>query len=144
MSRSGAIDRIDTLLSTITDPAFVAVMRGEPLAIAGTPLLAFWVAGRTITGETMTRDGSITNFSIRAYFRMQSSANVRESLELDVWDAMYNIHDVLAADTELSGNCTYSQVGDAQAGYQEISGTAFRTVSIPFEVEILDDVTVAP
>ncbi len=144
MSRSGAIARIDTLLSTITNPAFVAVMRGEPLAIAGTPLLAFWVAGRTITDETLTSDGSITNFTIRAYFRLQSSADVRESVEEDVWDAMHNIHAVLGADTELNGNCTYSSVGAAQAGFSELGGTAFRTVSVPFDVEILDDVTVAP
>ena len=33
MSRAGAIAQIDTLLSTITDPAFTSVVRGEPLGI---------------------------------------------------------------------------------------------------------------
>ena len=32
MSRSGAMDRIDALLGTVSDPAFVSVVRGEPLA----------------------------------------------------------------------------------------------------------------
>ena len=42
MSRSGALDRIDALLGTVTDPQFTAVIRGEPLSISGTPVVAFW------------------------------------------------------------------------------------------------------
>ena len=41
MSRSGAMDRIDALLGGISDPAFVGVLRGEPLAISGTQCLRF-------------------------------------------------------------------------------------------------------
>ena len=40
MSRSGALSQIDTLLSTISDPAFVALYRGAPLAIARSGVLA--------------------------------------------------------------------------------------------------------
>lgn len=95
MSRSGAIDRIDALLATVSDPAFTAVVRGEPLAIAGSPLLAFWLTSRRETAETLSNVGSTTTFTIRAYFRMQSSQDVRESLELDIWDAIYNIGSAL-------------------------------------------------
>ena len=144
MTRFGALNRIDTLLSTITDPTFVSVMRGEPLAISGTPVLAFWVSGRSVTGQTFTRDGSITNFTIRGYFRMVASPNIRESIEKDVWDAIHSIHSVLSSDAELDGNCTTSNIGDAQAGFTEIGGNAYRTISVPFDVEILDDITVTP
>lgn len=144
MTRLGVLDRIDTLLSTITDPAFVGVTRGEPLALSGTPTLAFWVSGRSVTGRTFTKDGSITNFTIRGYFRMVASPNIRESIEKDVWDAIYSIHTVLSSDVELDGNCTSSTIGSAQAGFTEIGGNAYRTISVPFDVEILDDVTLTP
>jgi len=144
MSRAGVLNQIDTRLATITDPAFVAVLRGEPLAIAGTPLLAFWVSGRSLTAQSFTNDGSTTRITIRAYFRMQTSTDVRESIELDVWDAMYSVHNALAGDSELGGNCSDLRIESAEAGFIEMSGSAFRTVSIPIEVDILEEVTVVP
>ena len=87
MSRSGALDRIDVLLSTITDPAFVAVIRAEPLALSGTPILAYWVQARTNGWQTLSDIGSTTTIMVRAYFRLQASADVRESIELELWDA---------------------------------------------------------
>ena len=88
MTRAGALDRIDVLLSTITDPAFVAVVRAEPLALAGTPVLAFWVQSRTPGWQTLGDIGSTTTIMVRAYFRMQPSTDVRETIEAQVWDAM--------------------------------------------------------
>ena len=68
MSRSGALSQIDTLLSTISDPAFVAVYRGEPLAIAGSPVLAYWLTGRIAAFETLGDIGSRVSVMGRAYF----------------------------------------------------------------------------
>ena len=144
MSRSGAIDRIDALLATVSDPAFTAVVRGEPLAIAGSPLLAFWLTSRRETAETLSNVGSTTTFTIRAYFRMQSSQDVRESLELDIWDALYNIGSALRGDADLAGHCSDSSVGDATTGFVSMGGLTFRTVTIPFEVDILEETTITP
>ena len=144
MSRSGAIDRIDALLATVSDPAFTAVVRGEPLAIAGSPLLAFWLTSRRETAETLSNVGSTTTFTIRAYFRMQSSQDVRESLELDIWDAIYNIGSALRGDADLAGHCSDSRVGAATTGFVSMGGLTFRTVTIPFEVDILEETTITP
>ena len=103
MSRSGALAQIDTLLAAISDPAFVAVYRGEPLAISGTPVLAFWVTGRRNDFETLGDIGSRTTVMVRAYFRMQDSPDVRESIELAVWDAMVQIDTQLRSDADLGG-----------------------------------------
>jgi cobalamin synthase len=73
MSRSAIMDRIDALLSGVSDPTFTEVMRGEPLGIAGTPCVAFWVTSRDVSFKTLTGVTSNCNFTIRAYFRMQSS-----------------------------------------------------------------------
>jgi len=144
LSRSGAIAQIDTLLSTISDPAFVAVYRGEPLAIAGSPVLAYWMTGRTNAFETLGDIGSRVAVMVRAYFRMQDSPDVRESIELAVWDAMYQIDAKLRSDADLGGNVTDSNVGAATIGYTTMSGGVFRTVSVPFEMELMGEVTITP
>ena len=144
MTRSGAIAQIDTLLSTISDPAFVAVYRGEPLAIAGSPVLAYWMTGRTNAFETLGDIGSRVAVMVRAYFRMQDSPDVRESIELAVWDAMYQIDVKLRSDADLGGNVTDSNVGAATIGYTTMSGGVFRTVSVPFEMELMGEVTITP
>ena len=144
MSRSGAIDRIDALLSTVSDPAFTAVLRGEPFAVAGSPLLCFWISGRNNTAITLTNAGSTTTFTIRAFFRLQVSADVRESIELDVWDAMVNIDSALSGDADLAGNCDDSRLGTATTGYVDLGGIACRTLTVPFEVDILEEVTITP
>jgi len=144
VSRSGALDRIDVLLSAITDPAFVAVYRGEPLALAGTPVLAFWMTGRVNAFETLGDIGSRTTVMVRAYFRMQDAPDVRESIELAVWDAMVQIDTQLRSDADLGGNVTDSSLGPATVGYINMGGGVFRTVSVPFEMELYGEVTITP
>ena len=144
MSRSGALAQIDTLLTAISDPAFVAVYRGEPLAVSGTPVLAFWVTGRVNAFETLGDIGSRTTVMVRAYFRMQDSPDVRESIEESVWDAMVQIDTQLRSDANLGGNVTDSSLGPATVGYTNMSGGVFRTVSVPFEMETYGEVTITP
>ena len=144
MSRSGALARIDVLLSEITDPAFTGVVRGEPLAISGSPLLAYWITGRVSDTPTLGDIGSRTSILIRAYFRMQDSQDVRETLAEEVWDTMVQVGTKLSSDVDLGGNVTDSSVGSATVGYINMSGGVFRAVSIPYEMQILGEVTVTP
>ena len=144
MSRSGALDRIDVLLSTITDPAFVAVIRAEPLALSGTPVLAYWVQGRTNGWQTLSDIGSTTTIMVRAYFRLQASADVRESIELELWDSMVEVDTKLRSDANLDGNCTDSTVGSASVATMDISGSFYRTATIPFDIQIYEEVPITP
>ena len=144
MSRSGALAQIDTLLSAISDPAFVAVHRGEPLAIAGTPVIAFWLTERTNDFETLGDIGSRVTVQIRAYFRMQDSPDIRENIEEEVWDAMVQIDSQLRSDADLGGNVTDSSVGSATLGYQPMSGAVFRTVSVTYEMQLMGEVGITP
>ena len=144
MSRVGALDRIDVLLSTISDPAFTAVIRAEPLALSGTPVLAYWMQGRTNGWQTLTDIGSTTRIMIRAYFRLQASVDIRESIELELWDAMVEIDTKLRSDANLDGNCTDSTVGAATTATMDIGGGLYRTVTIPFDIQIYEEVTITP
>lgn len=144
MTRAGALDRIDVLLSTITDPAFVAVVRAEPLALAGTPILAFWVQSRTPGWQTLGDIGSTTTIMVRAYFRMQPSTDVRETIEAQVWDAMVEIETKLRSDADLAGNVTDSVVGSAQVQYLTIDAAVYRVVTVPFDVQIYEEITITP
>ena len=64
MSRSGALDRIDTLLGTVSSPTFDYVVRGEPFSISATPVVAFWLISRNIAFETLTDVSTTTDFLI--------------------------------------------------------------------------------
>ena len=144
MSRSGALDRIDVLLSTITDPAFVAVIRAEPLALSGTPVLAYWVQARTNGWQTLSDIGSTTTIMVRAYFRLQASADVRESIELELWDAMVEVDTKLRSDANLDDNCTDSTVGNATVSTIDMGGALYRTATIPFDIQLYEEVTITP
>ena len=144
MSRSGALDRIDTLLSGVTDPTFTAVLRGEPLSVSGTPLCAFWITNRVSTKATLNDMTTMQTFMIRSYFRMQVSSSVRENIELDLWDAAVNIDTALRGDATLDNNVNDSSVGAIATGYTDIGGVAYRTLDVPFNVEILGEVPIAP
>ena len=144
MSRSGALDRIDVLLSTITDPAFVAVIRAEPLALSGTPILAYWVQARTNGWQTLSDIGSTTTIMVRAYFRLQASADVRESIELELWDSMVEVDTKLRSDANLAGNCTDSTVGSATVATLDMGGALYRTATIPFDIQLYEEVSIVP
>ena len=144
MSRSGALDRIDALLVGITDPTFGAVLRGEPLSISVTPVVAFWLSGREVSFLTLGDASSATEFTIRAYFRMQASQNIRETTELTIWNAAVSIDTALRSDSDLAGNVTDIVIGSATTGYTDMGGVAFRTLDIPLTVEIMGEVTITP
>jgi hypothetical protein len=102
------------------------------------------VQSRTPGWETLTNIGSTTTIMVRAYFRMQPSTDVRESIEAQVWDAMVEIETKLRSDANLADNVTDSQVGAAQVQYLTIDGAIFRVVTVPFEIQIYEEVTITP
>jgi hypothetical protein len=138
------MDRIDALLGTVSDPTFGAVLRGEPLSIARTPTVAFWLTSREVSFMTLKDVSSFTQFTVRAYFRMQASQDVRESTELDIWDAVVNIDSALRGDSDLAGNVQDMEIGTATTAYIEIGGIVYRTIEIPLTVEIMSEVTITP
>jgi hypothetical protein len=144
MSRSGALDRIDELLSEITDPPFVGVIRAEPLALAGTPVVCFWISGRQDRYETLGDIGSTTTVLIRAYWRLQSSRVIQEAVELDIWDAAVNIDSQLRSDANLAGNVTDSRVGAGSVQIMQVGDAFYRTLTVPYEMDIYGEVTITP
>ena len=69
---------------------------------------------------------------------------MRETLEEEVWDTMVQVETKLSSDANLNGNVSDSSVGSASVGYINMSGGVFRAVSIPYEMQILGEVTVTP
>jgi hypothetical protein len=144
LSRSGALDRIDVLLSTITDPAFVAVIRAEPLALSGTPVLAYWVQARTNGWQTLSDIGSTTTIMVRAYFGSRRRRMSGRASNLELWDAMVEVDTKLRSDANLDGNCTDSTVGSATVATLDMGGALYRTATIPFDIQLYEEVTITP
>ena len=113
----------------------------------GRRLVGIHEVARTGQREDFTTLGdssTIAEFTIRCYWRMQASPDMRESIEAEMWDAIVGIKTALRADSNLSGNATDSRPGDASAGYIEIGGLVFRQVSIPFSVNIYGESPIVP
>ncbi len=136
MTRAGAIAAIDTALSSVTNPTFTAVYIGEPLSIPTTPMAAFWLTSHVEDFTTLGDSSTVAEFTIRCYWRMQTSPNVRETIEDEIWDTIVAVKTALRADSALGTNATDSRPGDATCGYIEIGGLVFRQATIPFTVNI--------
>ena len=81
---------------------------------------------------------------VRAYFRLQASADVRESIELELWDAIVEVDSKLRSVANLDGNCTDSTVGSATVATLDMGGALYRTATIPFDIQIYEEVTITP
>ena len=144
MSRSGVLSTIDSLISGVTSPTFTAVYQGEPLSIPTTPVAAFWLEDHSELFTTLGDASTVATFTIRCYWRMVESPDVRETIEAEVWDAIVNIKTALRGDSNLSGNCTDSNPIDAEISYEEIGGIVYRLATIPLEVEIYGESVITP
>ncbi len=144
MSRSGVIDRIDALLASVSSPTFGEVLRGEPMMLSQTPSVAFWLANREVEFLTLGDASSLTEFTIRAYWRLQVSRDIREDVELEVWNAIVNIDTALRGDSDLAGNADNIVIGTASTGYTDMGGVAYRTLEISLSVQIMGEVTITP
>ena len=144
MSRSGVISTIDSLLSGVSSPTFAAVYQGEPLSIPTTPIAAFWIEAHDELFTTLGDSSTTALFTIQCYWRMQTTPDVRETIEAEVWDAIVNIKIALRGDSNLSGNCTDSSPGNTEVSYEEIGGNVYRIATIPFEVEIYGEAVITP
>lgn len=144
MSRAGVITAIDTALSSVTNPTFTMVYIGEPLSVPTTPMAAFWLSQHREDFTTLGDSSTVAEFTIRCYWRVQSSPDVRETIEAEMWGAVVGIKTALRADSALGGNAADSGPGDATFGYIEIGGNVFRVVTIPFDVNIYAESTITP
>ena len=144
MSRAGGLSTIDSLISGVSSPTFTAVYQGEPLQVPTTPIAAFWISSQSEDFQTLGDASTTLELMIQCYWRQQLSPNVRESIELEIYDAIVSIKTALRGDSNLSGNCTDSRPGTATVGIQVVGGTPFRTLSIPFFVDVYGEETITP
>ena len=144
MTTSGVLSTIDGILSAVTSPTFTAVYQGEPLSIPTTPIAAFWLTGHREDFTTLSDASTVAEFMIRCYWRLQTSADVRETVEVEMWNAIIAVKAGLRGDSALSGNAADSRPGDAQTGYIELGGNVYRHASIPFTVNIYSEATITP
>jgi hypothetical protein len=75
---------------------------------------------------------------------MQTSADIREDIELDIWNAISGILSGLRGDAALGGNCTDSRPGDASTGYIDLGGVLYRQATVPYTVDLYGSETITP
>lgn len=144
MTRAGVITSIQDAIGNVSTPVFAAVYVGEPLSIPTVPCAAFWLTNHREDFETLGDSSTTAEFVIRLYWRMQTSANVRETVEAEMWDAVVAVKTELRGDSNLGGNATDSKPGDASFGYLEISGNVYRTATIPLNVYMYGESDIDP
>lgn len=144
MSRQGVLDTIATHLSGVTNPTFAVVLRAEPLAIPASPLAAYYYTGDETLAETLGDVQIAERFTVRCYWRVEAAQQVRESIELEVWNANRAIQAALRGDSQLGGNCTDLKIAEATAGYLSVGGPVYRTLEIPLTVWVYESESIAP
>jgi len=63
---------------------------------------------------------------------------------LELWDAMVEVDTKLRSDANLAGNCTDSTVGPATVATLDMGGGLYRTATIPFDIQIYEEITITP
>jgi len=144
MTRAGVLNTVDSLLSGITSPTLAAVYQGEPLSIPTTPVAAFWITSQAEDFTTLADASTTLELTIQTYFRQQLSPSVRESIELEIYDAIVSIKTALRGDTLLSGNAQNSTPGTASVAIEVIGGTPFRVLTIPLFVDVYGEELITP
>tara|TARA_Y100000401_G_C8306459_1_gene217243 strand:- start:550 stop:987 length:438 start_codon:yes stop_codon:yes gene_type:complete len=145
MSRSGAVTTIKSLMDAVTNPTFQVVLIGEPLSIpSGDRVIAAWFNGESQKSKTLGNVMVTQVWTIRAYFRVGSSQKARESLELELWDAVRNIQSSFRGDSQLSGNCTDLEISLANVGWVDIGGNTFRSITFDLQLIELEAESISP
>lgn len=144
MSRLGVIAAIQSAIQDITEATITMVYVGEPLSVPTTPMAAFWLSQHREDFTTLGDSSTVADFTIRCYWRMQASPDVRETIEAEMWDVVVGIKTALRADSSLGGNAADSRPGDASFGYLEIGGNVYRIATIPLEVNIYSESVIEP
>jgi len=57
---------------------------------------------------------------------------------------MVEVDTKLRSDANLDGNCTDSTVGNATVSTIDMGGALYRTATIPFDIQIYEEVTITP
>ena len=145
MTRQGVLDTIAAILAAVTTPTAQIVLRAEPLSIpSGERLAAFWYLGDATLHESLGDVQVDELFVIQWYWRIQSVADVRQTLELEVWNANRNTQAGLRADSQLGGHATDLKIDEATTGYTTVGDAAFRVLKIPIHVWVYESEPISP
>ena len=102
MSRSGALTTIKTIMDNVSSPTFQVVLIGEPLSLpSGDRVIAAWFNGGSEKTKTLGNVMVTQVWTVRAYFRVGATMKLRESLELELWNAVRSIQSDFRADSQL-------------------------------------------
>ena len=145
MSRSGALTTIKTIMDSVSSPTFQVVLIGEPLSLpSGDRVIAAWFNGESEKTKTLGNVMVTQVWTVRAYFRVGANMKMRESLELELWNAVRSIQTGFRADSQLGGNVTDLDISLANVGWVDIGGNTFRSISIDLQLIELEAEAIAP
>jgi hypothetical protein len=137
VSRSGALTTIKTIMDNVSSPTFQVVLIGEPLSLpSGDRVIAAWFNGESEKSKTLGNVMVTQVWTVRAYFRVGATMKLRESLELELWNAVRSIQSDFRADSQLGGNVTDLEISLANVGWVDIGGNTFRSIS--FDLQLIE------
>jgi hypothetical protein len=139
MTWTGAVTAIEAHMVTASSEAHQRA--GEP----GVPVkhTAAWYyvgsADNELIGETLTDHPFGDNIEVRFYWPVADRAAVpSRSLEMTVRQTARAFIAAIEADRSLGENCEVATPGDAEAGWLDLGGAAWRIVTIPVSIGFTD------
>lgn len=126
-----AITRIAAVLAAVTSPVWQRVIAGEPAQLpSGGAHVAFWYLGDSpyLGGKTLGNVMVTEQFAIRAYFTFKDAPQLRENIEVLLWDAVRNIKAGLYGDADLNSLVTDLDVGDATVEWLTLNAGGIKRI----------------
>jgi hypothetical protein len=130
--------------ATLSDAnRIVDVAAGEPGVPTGR-IARYWYEGDGVPARmggqrTLTDQMTGERVTIRLYWPVSTrDKKIAAALEADVQAAARAVKHALIGDAQLGGNCTDSEVGDADAGWLLLDSSTRRTLSVPLTLDFVD------
>ena len=144
MSRKGALDRIDKILTQENGGTKMRkVYRGDPtdtgLSLGEGPFAAYWIGGEVTKDKTFGNVMVTHQITVAVYWAIPNNERQLAANELAIWEAMRDIQTAFRADSDLGGNTTDLEIDEAEVGTLPVGrGTAAEYRVLRFELHLID------
>lgn len=136
------LETILTAAGTAVTPRITDIGAGEPGVPPGT-CIRYWYAGdgdpSRMARRTLNRESLGERITVRAYWPVPNRDKApAAALEARVRALKVAIKTGINADIDLGAYCESVDVGDADAGWLQLDGGTWRTLTVPLVLDMTD------
>lgn len=117
---------------------------GEPTRPPNDHAAYLWYAGEFEKEKTLGNVMVTEIVRLRVHWRRPESGDVREVQEVNLWETCRKIQEHIREDSDLGGNVTDLEIGEAVTGWVEVSGSMRRALTMDIRCVMLEEEAITP